>query len=1280
MDKEALKKINALPQTDDKRDPYILNARLKYVRSHMVWSDEEDQLLNELCQEGFSVSYIAQLLKRSKGAIERRVKSLGILSHSQRRDEKSDDLSQDPLHRVIRYWRNSLADADKIGLPPTKMKEGGQIPLQIIKNGQLSQEKIERFFYEAERKLKEKNKKRSKYDQKTNDEELTINKLQVIIAPYTAVKNYEHGKKVTGDRSPDEVFPLWLVASLTRSGELILDEEVIYPWIERKCLTPNENNEDCIGYPIIGNVSQVDDFYAKDKNLFDEKEPTWKTLFFFAEQLFQLILSENNNVFLDQNYSLTEIGYVLPTSEIFEASRNIITTYDQYIFAKNKEMPPLLEKFCSLKDREHCKDKSIEALLIASQNHFGQMQNKYPLSESQRISLSYLYDDEDNDIFTIHGPPGTGKTSVLLSVIASKWIDAAIQKKPPPILVIASTNNLAVTNILDHFNRVACSGVAETSIRWLPDFITYGLYLAPTHKAKEAEERNYTYRLREKGLGSIEKFYTHEYKEYAKAYFLEQFNRHYQKAESDITYCQDFIHEQMLEKQSLLHKAISFASMFYSVQEGIIKRYSNIETVEDLILKNIDEKSAIEAGITTLKQLRADWFLYKDTHLRWLRLFSWLSFVKPLLIDRVKLFTSKYYEIFSEAIGHVDSVDEIIDAKIKEHVSVRQKVDEVLVELKSIKETYERFTQEKIVLERRLGFEFSIDNLFDFSDTTNVLCKLDVTLRYELFILAMHYWEASWLLETEVNSLPYDIEGRRRYWEIQAMLTPCFVTTLHSGPGFFQHKTPSQKFETLTSFVDLLILDEAGQVMPAVAGALISTAKKALLVGDTQQIEPIFSLTEGIDLANTKKFGLCADVHDYERLKNTGILCSGDPSTGHAYGNVIVIGQRVSKFHLKEQKLPGMLLKEHRRCAKNIISYCNELCYDNQLIPMTNEKPCDYPRMGYAHIKGYEEKSGSSRFNKQEAEAIVSWIVKNKNNILTTCEAQTLDDCLGIVTPFAAQGNIIRSALYKHDLDLGKVGTVHSLQGAEKHIVIFSPVYSARGKQGVFFFDKSSNMLNVVVSRAKMSFLVFGDVDIFDSHEGNQPSSLLAKYLFAREDNEIVDIIQPKFNWVVDEEIQQINSLDKHRRVLKKSFASAKKKLNIVSPFLRVSAIESDSIPELIALHSPNIIINIYTDPTLNRGHFDEFKRAKKMLETAGATVILVNNVHSKIIAIDDRVIIEGSFNWLSASRVDQFKREESSVIYRGKHVSRFIQEAIEPIKNKSSPISATNKIDAVIT
>ncbi|CAM4424571.1 MAG: hypothetical protein LEGION0398_MBIBDBAK_01301 [Legionellaceae bacterium] len=715
-----------------------------------------------------------------------------------------------------------------------------------------------------------------------------------------------------------------------------------------------------------------------------------------------------------------------------------------------------------------------------------------------------------------------------------------------------------------------------------------------------------------------------------------------------------------------INAAIDFSAKFYNFLNDIKERYNNILSIDNCIETLKEEKIAAEIIIKSLRELYTDWLYYKSHELKLLRIFSWIPIVKSLLIDKIKFFTSKNYLFFRETISCIQTIDSIFDENIKNQLSILNNIENEISQYQFVRDRYDQFIQQKKELENQLKFQMDIDNLYDFSNFENLLCKIDTTLRYELFLLATHYWEAAWLLESEsIDTLSYDFLGRKQYWQLQAMLTPCFVKTLHMGPAYFKYKTSSQEFETLSDFIDLLIIDEAGQVMPALAGAMVSIAKKALLVGDTKQIEPVFSLTEGIDLANTKKFGLCSNFDDYEYLKKSGILCSGDNMTGHAYGNVVIVGQRQAKYHLQKEKEPGIYLKEHRRCAKEIISYCNELCYEDQLIPMAEEKLCSYPRMGYAHIKGCEEKNGSSRFNTFEANAIAMWIAKNKNKILETFGTDELSKCLGIVTPFTAQGNVIRNELQKYGLNITDVGTIHTLQGAEKDIIIFSPVYTSLDqKSGVYFFDKSPNMLNVAVSRAKSSFLVFGDIDNFDPNKGNLPSSLLAKYLFAHENNEITDVIQPKY--VNKEDIQQINSLDLHRYILKKSFMRAEYELNIVSPFLSISAIKSDSIPDLIKKHSIRIPINIYSDPTLNKKNHIEFKQAQEILKDSGANVYLVNNVHSKIITIDDCEIIEGSFNWLSASRFNErYIREESSVIYSGKHVSRFIDEAMKPIKNK---------------
>ncbi|MBN4752353.1 hypothetical protein H3264_26350, partial [Escherichia coli] len=87
----------------------------------------------------------------------------------------------------------------------------------------------------------------------------------------------------------------------------------------------------------------------------------------------------------------------------------------------------------------------------------------------------------------------------------------------------------------------------------------------------------------------------------------------------------------------------------------------------------------------------------------------------------------------------------------------------------------------------------------------------------------------------------------------------------------------------------------------------------------------------------------------------------------------------------------------------------------------------------------------------------------------------------------------------KDEQGLLTVGTVHSLQGAERAIVLFSPVYSKH--EDGRFLDSNSTILNVAVSRAKDSFLVFGDMDLIEMQPAFSPQGLLAKYLFSTDNN-----------------------------------------------------------------------------------------------------------------------------------------------------------------------------------
>src|SRR5690606_23858007 len=159
----------------------------------------------------------------------------------------------------------------------------------------------------------------------------------------------------------------------------------------------------------------------------------------------------------------------------------------------------------------------------------------------------------------------------------------------------------------------------------------------------------------------------------------------------------------------------------------------------------------------------------------------------------------------------------------------------------------------------------------------------DNTIRLNLFRIATHYWEGRWLLEVdgkeekllrEKISMGHGALIAR--WRRRMMLTPCAVSTFFMLPAELRVDIDgnSNRHTYLYNFIDLLIVDEAGQVLPEIGAASFALAKKALVVGDTLQIEPIWNIPKSIDIGNLVYYGLLPknpSREDVELVMSTGI-------------------------------------------------------------------------------------------------------------------------------------------------------------------------------------------------------------------------------------------------------------------------------------------------------------------------------------------------------------------------------------------------------------------------
>lgn len=901
-------------------------------------------------------------------------------------------------------------------------------------------------------------------------------------------------------------------------------------------------------------------------------------------------------------------------------------------------------------------------------DRLGHSGDKFPLAKAQRDALSHFLDARHGDILAVNGPPGTGKTTLVLSIIATQWARAALEKSEPPVIIATSTNNQAVTNIIEAFGKDFSQGTGAMAGRWLPELKSFGAYFPSSTRKAEAAKKYQT----EDFFNQIE---SKEYVEDALLFYLEKAKAAFPEKEcSSPEKVIELLHGQLAAKSEQLIRLNATWQMLSQIRAARELIANDIEQYLDNLNKLL---SGQEQKLTLLKSAKTEWKKYRAGESLIYSLFSWLPAVRNKRQNQIQLFLEDKLGALIAGNQWSDpetierNIDGLLNSAECEQTTYRKQIDSaheiVLKEQQAVQE-WQRLTLD-------LGYEG--DEELSFSQADELA---DTQIRYPAFLLTTHYWEGRWLMDmARIDDLQEEkkkkgAKGVTARWQRRMKLTPCVVMTCYMLPGNMQiseHKG-QRKFEKsyLYDFADLLIVDEAGQVLPEVAAASFALAKKALVIGDTEQIPPIWSIAPAIDIGNmlAEKI-LSGSTQEEITEKYTAIADLGKSA---ASGSVMKIAQFASRYQYDPELARGMYLYEHRRCFDNIIGYCNTLCYHGKLLPKRGREESNLmPAMGYLHIDGKgEQASSGSRYNLLEAETIAAWLAENQQNI-EAHYGKSLHEVVGIVTPFSAQVSTIKQALGKQGISTGAneksltVGTVHSLQGAERAIVIFSPVYSKHEDGG--FIDSDNSMLNVAVSRAKDSFLVFGDMDLFEIQPASSPRGLLAKYLFESEKNALsFDYKERKDLKTSETKIYTLHGVEQHDNFLNQTFENTDKHITIVSPWLTWQKLEQTGfLDSMIAACSRGINVTIVTDRSYNTEHKDFEKRKEKQqnlkaalekLNALGIATKLVNRVHSKIVIGDDGLLCVGSFNWFSATREARYERYNTSMVYSGDNLKGEIE------------------------
>ena len=920
------------------------------------------------------------------------------------------------------YWRNSLADAS-LGQGAFRAKDADKFlelsPESFI-HGEIDDALVEQFF------------------EGIDEETLTV---PVVFRPYVFTYRMEHGTQ-KNDGLPSVITPLVCFANLSRSGKLYPSSPPVVP---RDILEPLEINTYSIG-----TVDDLDEFLSKESFtglVCSEQQSSpddcttntdhaeyWPKYKSHYNKLLEKVAGEWLNDL--QDYIQADYGYILQDDSLKSAAQHVLKLYDNI----KRTMPnvPVFDTYT--RDTATALKQTLRSNSLVA-DRLAHASDKHTLAKAQRDALSHILSGTAGEILAVNGPPGTGKTTLVLSLVATLWAKAAIAGDLAPVIIAASANNQATSNVIDAFGKDFSEGAGPLSGRWLPGINSYGAYFPSQQEEKKSGDKYQTERF-------FQKIENKTYLESAELYYTEKARQIYDDQQAlNISDIVDGLRQELIS----LSRQLSEVETYWNAYLAVLEEHTRLlgSNAHERMVALAQSIQVCSETIGVLKKAQIAWSDYLANESIWFSLFSWLPPVQKKRERLTRIFIRENFISLDSSSIDIDSVEDQFklllvdeDKKQQQYLSTQKIYNSTINLLAHCRETW-------LSCVKSFGLTHSETTTLQELDEL-----LDTTVRFKIFRLTVHYWEGRWLLEVrdrlkEVeNQKANGLKAKRYRWQRRMMVTPCIVSTLYMLPSHMSGKKweGDNNFsdEYNYNFIDLLIIDEGGLIPPELAGASLSLAKKAIVIGDTRQIEPIQSLSSQVDIGNLQHAGILsgnANQAQYEHLKNMGKTVFG--------GSVMKAAQMLSSHHYDLEMERGMYLYEHHRCYDEIISFCNKLCYKKKLIAKRGSAPTNapLPTIGHLHIDGLcQRASGGSRYNMLEAQTIAKWLADNRQQLETTYR-KSLSEIVCVITPFGQQTQVISQACRSEGIKVGKgdgemvVGTVHAVQGADRPVVICADFY-----------------------------------------------------------------------------------------------------------------------------------------------------------------------------------------------------------------------------------------------
>lgn len=247
-----------------------------------------------------------------------------------------------------------------------------------------------------------------------------------------------------------------------------------------------------------------------------------------------------------------------------------------------------------------------------------------------------------------------------------------------------------------------------------------------------------------------------------------------------------------------------------------------------------------------------------------------------------------------------------------------------------------------------------------------------------------------------------------------------------------------------------VLIDEAGQATPQVAAGAIWRARRAVIVGDPLQLEPVLTLPFTAQQALRKHFGV------------SETWLPGGTSTQQ-------LADRISRFGTFVQSdddpiWVGSPLRVHRRCDNPMFEISNRVAYDGLMVFGTPARAeMDLIPSQWIDVVA-EEADG--HWIEEEGVAVRDLLAE-----LTHQGVKPSD--IFLISPFRAVKRELENIASGYSGM--NSGTVHTVQGKEADVVILVLGGNPRKPGAKKWASERPNLLNVAASRARRRLYVVGD-------------------------------------------------------------------------------------------------------------------------------------------------------------------------------------------------------------